>query len=93
MFNMVSFWVQLHGIPLEALTRKNAEKIGGRLGFVEDVEDPFVDGQIFRSFLKVRVLFDINQAFTTGFWVLRRDKGKIWVWIKYERLARRREQC
>ena len=59
-FNMVSFRLQMHGILLESLTKKTTKKIGDRLGYVEEVEDLFSNGQILHNFLRVWVLIDIN---------------------------------
>ena len=52
-FDLVPFWVQVHGIPLEAPSTKSTEKIGSRLGVVFEVEDPFSEGQLLRSFLRI----------------------------------------
>ena len=83
---MVPFWVQAHGVPLEALNAKAATKIGVRIGGLMEVEDPSVDGQMLRSFLRMRIMIDIQKPLTTGFWVPRRNKGNVWVWLRYERL-------
>ena len=76
-FNLVPFWVQVHGIPLKALSIKMTTNIGRRLGGVMEVEDPFPQGQMLRSFLRIRVMIDINLPFITGFWVPRRNKGNV----------------
>ena len=39
-----------------------------------------------RSFLRFRVTINVTQPLTTGFWVPRREKGNVWVCLKYERL-------
>ena len=70
-YNVVPFWVQAHGIPLEALNVKAATKIGSRLRILLEVEDPVVDGKILRSFVCMRILVNIAEPLTTGFWVLR----------------------
>ena len=86
--NVAPFWIQMYGIPLEALNTKSAEKIGGRWGYVIEAKDPFYEGQLLRSFLRVRVEIDIPKPLSTSFWVPRRDKdkGNVWVCLKYERL-------
>ena len=92
-YDMVPFWVQAHGIPLEALNSRTATKIGERLGVLMEVEDPMVDGRMLRSFLRMRVLINIKQALTTGFWVPRKEKSSVWVWLKYEKLQNYCFQC
>ncbi|XWS30913.1 hypothetical protein CRYUN_Cryun23aG0032100 [Craigia yunnanensis] len=39
-FTKVVFWAQIHNLPLEMMTRNNAEKIGGKIGRLLEVEDP-----------------------------------------------------
>ena len=65
--DLVPFWIQAHGVPLEALNTRVASRIGGRLGAFMEVEEPIADTMILRSFLRMRVLLDIKQPLTTGF--------------------------
>ncbi|KAJ1412390.1 hypothetical protein SESBI_20511 [Sesbania bispinosa] len=39
-YDLVPFWVQLHGMPLEYMTTKNVAKIAARLGEVQEVAHP-----------------------------------------------------
>ena len=43
-YNLIPFWIQVHGIPLEALNTRVAEKIGQRLRGVMKIEDPMREG-------------------------------------------------
>lgn len=47
-FNRISFWVQIHGLPLGAMNVKNATKLMTVVGEVLEVEDPMVDGNLLR---------------------------------------------
>ncbi|KAJ1426821.1 hypothetical protein SESBI_10074 [Sesbania bispinosa] len=38
----VPFWIQLHGLPLEMMSTTNAAKILGKIGEVQEVDNPFV---------------------------------------------------
>ena len=58
-----------------------------------EVEEPVVEGRILRSFLRMRVLLDIRQQLTTGFWVPRKEQKPVWVWLKYEKLQDYCFQC
>ena len=51
-----------------------------------EVEEPVVEGRRLRSFLRMRVTIDIRQPLTTGFWIPRKEKKPMWVWLKYEKL-------
>ena len=77
-FDHIAFWIQIHGLPLDNLNTKNAVKIGSRIGEVLEVEDPMVEGNLLRNFLRVRVVVNINNPLPTGFWVLRRDLPSPW---------------
>ena len=92
-YDLVDFWVQAHGVPLEALSSRAATRIGERIGGLMEVEDPVVDGRILRSFLRMRVTIDIRKPLTTGFWVPRKEKNPVWVWLKYEKLQEYCFQC
>ena len=39
-----------------------------------EVEEPMEEGRILRSFLKMRVLININVPLTTRFWMPRKDR-------------------
>lgn len=56
------------------------------LGEVLEVEDPMVDGNLLRSFMRVRVCFNVNNPLPTGCWVQRRDLPKLWAFFRYEKL-------
>lgn len=85
-FSVVPFWVQLHGLPLGTMTTKNAVKLMEQLGEIVEVENPLIDGQLLRSFMRVRVQLDITQPLVTGCWVPRKDLPKVWIVFKYEKL-------
>lgn len=87
-FSTCPMWVQIHGLPVEKMTRANAEIIGKRLGRLLALETASDNFLLARSFLRVRVEVNINQALVKGFWL----KGKAdssrdrWISYKYERL-------
>lgn len=83
-FNRISVWVQIHGLPLGAMNVKNATKLMSVVGEVLDVEDPMVDGNLLRSFMRVRVCLNVNNPLPTGCWIPRKDLPKLWVFFRYE---------
>ncbi|OMO71257.1 reverse transcriptase [Corchorus capsularis] len=86
-FQTVSFWIQVHNLPIEMLTRSNANIIGSRMGRVIKIEDPVTSGGLGRSFLRIRIEIDAHNALVDGFWVPRKNMEKVWAEVKYERLA------
>lgn len=75
-FDLVPFWVQLHDVQLEAMNANNAARIAATAGLIEEVENPFVNSQLLRSFLRVRVLVNTKAPLTSGVWVPRKNQPK-----------------
>ncbi|KAJ1382209.1 hypothetical protein SESBI_44458 [Sesbania bispinosa] len=63
---------ELHGLPLEMMSTANAAKIMGKVGEVQEVENPFVGDHLIRTFIRVKTLIDINKPLSTGCWVPRK---------------------
>ncbi|KAJ1434101.1 Zinc knuckle CX2CX4HX4C [Sesbania bispinosa] len=82
----VGFWVQLCGIPLELMNSSNAIRVAKFLGDMVTVENPFVNGQLLRSFMRVKVLINVKKPIIIGFWLPRKDLPRTWIFVKYERL-------
>lgn len=88
-FNVSPFWVQIHGLPVEKMTKANAETIGNRLGRLLGIE-AISDGLLLeRSFLRVRVELNLSQPLPKGFWLRRKEPSgfDLWIAYKYERLT------
>ncbi|KAG5546512.1 hypothetical protein RHGRI_018629 [Rhododendron griersonianum] len=88
-FNSSPFWVQIHGLPVEKMTRVNAEIIGKRFARLLGIE-AISDGLLLqRSFLRVRVEVNISQPLPKGFWMRRKNPvgADLWIAYKYERLS------
>jgi hypothetical protein len=82
----VPFWIQIHGLPLQNMTIKNAIAIGKGLGQFMKVEDNSGETMAFRSYLKVLVSIDVHKPLIFGFNFNRGDGSHCWVGLKYERL-------
>ncbi|KAF7844952.1 TMV resistance protein N-like [Senna tora] len=80
------FWVQFHGLPLEGFNDGNVIKLCQRVGSLVEYEVPVEDGKIARTFLRARVVVNLNEALLDGVWVPRPNNSRIWIQIKYERL-------
>ena len=83
-FNKVPFWVQVHDIPCNFLTRKVVEKLCDTVGEVQKsigaVDD---DGG---SFFRVPVLVDVTLLLCRRRVISLPNGSKSWVNFKYERL-------
>ncbi|KAK4285073.1 hypothetical protein QN277_001817 [Acacia crassicarpa] len=92
-FNWTPFWLQFHGLPIEAFNGPNAIKLGEAVGSPVMYELPKVGGKLTRSFVRVRTLLQLNAPLTAGVWVPRKRNKPAWVSIKYERLQSFCFQC
>ncbi|KAF7139019.1 hypothetical protein RHSIM_Rhsim07G0114000 [Rhododendron simsii] len=88
-FTHSPFWVQIHGLPIEKMTQRNAEIIGKRFSKLLAIESS-VDGLLLgRSFLRVKVEIEISKPLPKGFWLRKNtEAGKdLWISYKYEKLS------
>jgi hypothetical protein len=83
-FTQVSFWVQIHDLPIKFMKKAACEQIGSTLGMVEQAED-VDEGTHKGSFMRVRVQLDIRAPLCRGRKVGMGDQD-YWVSFKYERL-------
>lgn len=82
------FWVQVHGLPLNYITKENGLKIGQVLGKFLYVYGNVFDGKDFcRKFLRIRAILDVTKPLLCGFWVRRAGLSDIWIEFKYENLG------
>jgi hypothetical protein len=82
----VPLWIQIHGLPLQNLTFKNAIDIGKGLGPLIMVEDNSGVEVTFRSYLRILVSIDVSKPLNPGFDLSKEDGSSSCVSLKYERL-------
>ncbi|KAI8022776.1 hypothetical protein LOK49_LG03G00471 [Camellia lanceoleosa] len=90
-FNWSPFWVQVHGLPVAKMTRKNAQIIGQRQGNLIGVEALHEGLLLERSFLRLRVEMDVTKPLPLGFFLQANSSSpdtvhEVWVSYKYEKL-------
>lgn len=87
-FSKYPFWVQIHGLPIEKMSRTNAEIIGKRFGRLLAIETSPDNILLARSFLRVKVEINIDQPLPKGFWIRRKtpESKDLWISYKYEKL-------
>lgn len=86
-FSHCPFRVQVHGLPVDKMSRANAEIIGRRFGKLLALETSPDNILLARSFLRVRVEINLAQPLPKGFWLRRKNENRdIWISYKYENL-------
>ncbi|KAL0014567.1 hypothetical protein SO802_001636 [Lithocarpus litseifolius] len=78
---------EIHGLPIEYMSKENVEEIGVLVGKVVEV-DFIGDGKICMSqFLRVKVDFEVAKPLKSGFYLDRSSFPELWVRFTYERIA------
>ncbi|KAI9072370.1 hypothetical protein K1719_045679 [Acacia pycnantha] len=85
-FDWCPFWIQFHGLPHIAFNCGNAITLGNAIGRTLMYEIPSLQGRLSRTFIRTRVLLNIQNPLLAGFWVPRHQRDPIWVSVRYERL-------
>ncbi|KAI9077016.1 hypothetical protein K1719_041029 [Acacia pycnantha] len=81
-FQWCPFWVQFHGLPHGAFDSDNGVRLGNAIGRTVLFEAPRVHDRLSRTFIKVRVLVNILEPLTSGFWVPRPQRETSWVTVR-----------
>lgn len=84
-FRKATFWVRVHDIPICFMTRGVAESICDIIGEVcRSIGGVEEDGG---SFIRVKVTLDISLPLCRGQLISFKNRKKIWVKFRYERLT------
>ena len=60
-FSHVSFWVQLHNVPLMCMQINTVREMGSKIGRVEDLATDET-GDCFGEYIRVRISIDITKG-------------------------------
>ncbi|KAH7511064.1 hypothetical protein FEM48_ZijujUnG0051700 [Ziziphus jujuba var. spinosa] len=85
-FNISTFWVQIHGLPLQFMTSSNASTIGGLFKNLIHCESTSRTNLVGLKYMRIQVDVDISKPLLTGFFHKLGNRGS-WVQFSYERLA------
>ncbi|KAH7518087.1 hypothetical protein FEM48_Zijuj09G0133500 [Ziziphus jujuba var. spinosa] len=85
-FNISTFWVQIHGLPLQFMTSSNASTIGGLFKNLIHCESTSRTNLVGLKYMRIQVDVDIYKPLLTGSFHKLGNRGS-WVHFSYERLA------
>lgn len=83
---MYSFWIQVHGLPLNQMTKENAEKIGNIFNGLLEIDLVSNEDVLVRLCLRIRVLIDTIKPLYEGFSNRKEDGSLERVRFRFERL-------
>lgn len=72
--DLVSFWVQIRGVPLYLNSKENVRRLTTKIGEFEELEDP----EKARRLMRVKVCVNTSNPLTNGYWLLRDNNNDIW---------------
>jgi hypothetical protein len=81
----VSFWVQIHNLPVRRMNHETASALGGTLGVVEKVVES-EEERGHEGCMRVRVKVDISKPLCRGRKARLLAGKETWISFKYERL-------
>ncbi|XP_023904239.1 uncharacterized protein LOC112015993 [Quercus suber] len=83
-FNKVTFWVQVHDIPIRFRNKRVAARICSSIGTVNETRDDLgIEGD---GFKRTRVTIDISKSLSCGRVITLKNGMELWVSFKYKRL-------
>ncbi|KAF4403422.1 hypothetical protein G4B88_008068 [Cannabis sativa] len=81
-FKIISFWIQVHGIPINNINETSGSKIGMIIRVFAEY-----DAENSSTFMRIRVLWDINRPLLREMLFEGKDQlSNMWISFKYERL-------
>ncbi|XP_024045326.1 uncharacterized protein LOC127901390 [Citrus sinensis] len=84
-FSHVSFWVQLHNVPLMCMQINTIREMGSKIGRVEDVATDET-GDCFGEYILVRISIDITKRLKKVLRIQQENGEEIVVGVVYEKL-------
>lgn len=81
-FDKVSFWIQVHDIPIQRMSKAVSEDICDDIGKVRRSRDPNINE--WGSFMRVKVVVNITLPLCQGRVVTLELGERTWVRFKYE---------
>jgi hypothetical protein len=80
------FWVQVHTLPHQYMTVKNAIKIDKGIGDFLELDNTFSGDLICRQFIRFKIDVNTSKPLVPGFYITRSGMDHHWIAFKYERL-------
>jgi hypothetical protein len=82
-----AFWIQVHKLPLQYMTTKNAIKIGKAIGPILELDNNNTSGLICHQFIRFKIEIDITKPLAPGFYMpCPGEKKPCWIAFMHERL-------
>jgi hypothetical protein len=84
--HLCAFWIQVHDLPLQYMTTRNAIKIGKRIGKVLELDNNNSTELICRKFIRFKIEINTSLLLALGFYMPCDRAKPRWISFQYERL-------
>lgn len=84
-FNSSTFWVQIHGLPLQYMSQENAIKIGALFPRIIQCETSSRINLVGKNYMRLQVDIDLRKPIPSGF-LHKLGNRRIWIQLRYEGL-------
>jgi hypothetical protein len=88
-----AFWVQVHELPRQFMTTKNAIRIGKSIGNILELDNNISSGIISRPFLRFKIDINTSLPLASGFYMPCEGTKPRWIAFKYEHLDEYCSSC
>jgi hypothetical protein len=87
------FWVQVHDLPRQFMTTKNAIRIGMTIGDILELDNKNSSGIISRPFLRMKINLNTSLPLASGFFMPCAGSKPRWIGFQYEHLDEYCSSC
>jgi hypothetical protein len=88
-----AFWVQVHELPRQFMTIKNAIRISKSIGNILELDNNNSSGIISRPFLRFKIDINTSLPLASGFYMPCEGRKPHWIAFKYEHLDEYCSSC
>jgi hypothetical protein len=88
-----AFWVQVHDLPRQFMTTKNAIRIGKTIGDILELDNNNSSGIISRPFLRLKIEINTSMPLASGFYMPCEGTKPWWIAFQYEHLDEYCSSC
>jgi hypothetical protein len=88
-----AFWVQVHDLPRQFMTTKNAIRIGKTIGDILELDNNNSSGIISRPFIRLKIEINTSLPLVSGFYMPCEGTKSRWITFQYEHLDEYCSSC
>lgn len=80
----LSFWIQIHNLPLSSFKESTVRRQGDMIGEVQEVCFGDEEGVPYSDIVRMRIIMNIKRPFIPAIWLKKESR---WIYVIYETVA------